>query len=189
MIMKPGLTPSIVLINPKTAFNVSMIVRLASAYGLQQVWYTGDRISIDLKKYPRLPREERMKGYKDVDIIQYDFPLEMFGREITPVAVEVRDNSSPLHIFDHPENAVYVFGPEDGSIPKSVLKLCHRFITIPVRHCLNLATAVATILWDREYKNYFNGKPVENFTTPGIFEGRGLIENEVLDCFTKEKKC
>lgn len=174
-----GITPSIALINPKTAFNVSMVVRLASAYGLGQVWYTGDRVSIDLQKHSRLPREERMKGYKEVDIIQYDFPFECFANA-TPVAVEVRDNSVPLHLFEHPKNPIYVFGPEDGSIPKSVLTLCHHFVTIPVRHCLNLATAVSTLLWDREYKSYLNGKPVEDFTTPGIFEGRGLIENEIL---------
>ena len=32
---------------------------------------------------------------------------------------------------EHPDEAVYVFRPEDGSIPKAWLGLCHRFVHIP----------------------------------------------------------
>src|SRR4030095_5455133 len=91
------------------------------------------------------------------------------------VAVEVRAGSEPLHSFEHPEDSLYVFGPEDGSIPKPLLPRCHRFVVIPTRHCLNLATAVATVLWDREYKRFLAGK-VEAPGTPGEREYRGLIE-------------
>jgi len=72
----------------------------------------------------------------------------------------------------HPENAVYVFGPEDGSIPKTYLQHCHRFLVIPTRHCLNLATAVATILHDRAYKRFMQGK--QEVWTPGEVEERGV---------------
>src|SRR5215470_1413237 len=129
-----GRAPAIVLIDPKYAHNVGMVVRLASCYGLQQVWFTGERVSMDISIKKRLPREERMKGYADVEIINYDYPFEQFADAI-PVAVEVRDRSEPLHSFEHPENALYIFGPEDGSIQKSLLSHCHRFVVIPTRHC------------------------------------------------------
>lgn len=147
-----GRPTSIVLCDPRYAYNVSMVIRLASCYGLPQVWFTGDRVALDLAGKKRLPREERMKGYKDVELIQYDRPLLQFGPGVVPVAVEVRHNSERLDQFEHPENAVYVFGPEDGSIPSPVLAACHRFVVIPTRHCLNLATAVSTVLWDRAAK-------------------------------------
>lgn len=169
-----GQSPSIVLLDPKYGHNVGMVVRLASCYGLDQVWFTGERVSLDLSTKKRLPREERMKGYAEVEIINYDYPFEQF-ENATPVAVEVRDRSEPLHTFEHPDNAVYVFGPEDGSIQKSQLAQCHRFVVIPTRHCLNLATAVAIMLWDRQYKAWLGGK-TEYLTTPGEFEARGLIE-------------
>ena len=169
-----GLTPAIVLIDPKYAHNVAMVVRLASCYGLNQVWFTGERVSLDISTRRRLPREERMKGYSDVEIINYDYPFEQFAGAV-PVAVEVREKSEALHEFDHPEKPVYVFGPEDGSISKPLLGHCHRFIVIPTRHCLNLATAVATVLWDRQYKSWLSGTG-EPPPTPGEFEGRGLIE-------------
>lgn len=149
-----GLAPSVVLCDPRFGHNVGMVVRLASCYGLKQVWYTGDRVSLDLEKRRRLPREERMKGYRSVEMVNYDRPLELFSSEAVPVAVEVRKSSERLQDFEHPKNAVYVFGPEDGSIPGGVLRLCHRFVVIPTRghNCLNLATACATVLWDRAVK-------------------------------------
>jgi len=149
-----GVAPGIVLVNPQFAHNVGMTVRLASCYGISQVWFTGDRVQLDLDKKSRLPREERMKGYRSVTMLNYDRPLEQFPEDVVPVAVEVRPNSERLQDFEHPVNAVYVFGPENSSIPQGVLTRCHRFVVIPTvrRYCLNLATAVATILWDRALK-------------------------------------
>jgi len=170
-----GVTPSIALINPKTAANVGMIIRLASCYGIKQVWWTGERVSLDIERQGRIPREERMKGYRDVSMIQHDYFFDQFA-DATPVAIEVRENSENLMEFEHPKNAVYVFGPEDGSIPSSTLSLCHRFVVIPSRHCLNLATAVATVLYDREYKAYLNGE--RDLITPGEYEQRGVRESE-----------
>lgn len=151
-----------------------MVVRLASCYGFKQVWFTGERVSLDISFRKRLPREERMKGYADVEIINYDYPFEQF-KDAVPVAIEVRKGSEPLHAFEHPQNAVYVFGPEDGSVSKPHISHCHRFVVIPTRHALNLATAVATVLWDRQYKSWLGGGDGD-LLTPGEFEGRGLVE-------------
>jgi tRNA(Leu) C34 or U34 (ribose-2'-O)-methylase TrmL len=168
-----GETPAIALIGPKYPHNVGMVVRLASCYGLRQVWFTGDRVSLNPTRGERLPREERMKGYRDVQLIHYEHVFDQFPAGTVPVAVEVRANSEPLHSFEHPENVLYVFGPEDGSIPPALLPHCHRFLVIPTRHCLNLATAVATVLWDREYKRWLAGE-IEMPVTPGEYEHRGF---------------
>jgi len=169
-----GRSPAVVLIDPKYAHNVGMVVRLASCYGFKQVWFTGGRVSLDISFRKRLPREERMKGYADVEIINYDYPFEQF-KQVVPVAIEVRKGSEPLHAFEHPQDAVYVFGPEDGSVSKPHISHCHRFVVIPTRHALNLATAVATVLWDRQYKSWLGGDGGD-LLTPGEFEGRGLVE-------------
>ena len=167
-----GETPAVALVDPKYPHNVGMVVRLASCYGFRQVWFTGDRVSLNPARGDRLPREERMKGYRDVELVHYEHPFDQFPPGTTPVAVEVRANSEPLHTFEHPENPLYVFGREDGSLPPAVLPHCHRFVVIPTRHCLNLATAVATVLWDRAYKRWLSGEG-EELVTPGEFEQRG----------------
>lgn len=96
-----------------------------------------------------------MKDYLGVDWREDEQALDNFiAAGMTPIAVEVRDNSESLPEFVHPARAVYVFGPEDGSIPRGVLSVCHRFLRIPTanRTPLNLAAAVNVVLYDRWVK-------------------------------------
>lgn len=148
-----GVAPAVVLLNPRFPHNVGAAVRAASCFGIQQVWFTGSRVSFALQGMKRLPREERMKGFRDVELRQYDPFFDQF-EGVTPVAVELRPNAEALPAFSHPENAVYIFGPEDGSIHPSILSRCHRFVVIPTRHCVNLAAAVYLVLYDRQTKLY-----------------------------------
>jgi tRNA(Leu) C34 or U34 (ribose-2'-O)-methylase TrmL len=66
--------------------------------------------------------------------------------------LDVRRNTESLPNFVHPKNPVYVFGPEDGSLPQIYLKHCQRFLVIPSPYCLNLAAAVYITLYDRTAK-------------------------------------
>lgn len=172
---KEGVAPAILLTNPKYPHNVGAAVRAASCFGIKQVWFTGNRVSLTPTKGYRLPREERMKGYKDVEIRQHDYPFDEFERGTVPVAVELRPESENLLEFEHPENAVYVFGPEDGGLARPQLQHCHRFVVIPTKHCVNLAAAVYLLLYDRLVKSYLRGdSPLE---TPDQFldEERGWL--------------
>jgi len=168
-----GECPAVLLINPKYKANVGAIQRAASCYNVHQVWFTGNRIS--LEDGERLPREERMKGYRNVDLIQYDYPFDHFPRGVTPVAIELLDNTECLFDFEHPEDALYVFGPEDGSIPQVMRQHCHRFVTIPTLHCTNLAAAVYTVLYDRAQKIY-----QKTGVKPELNEQRGIWGNDVI---------
>lgn len=163
---------SILLVNPKFAHNVGSVVRAASCYGGGNVYYTGDRVDLS----GRLPREERMKGYADAPWkhVAGPRPIDAILRasaELIPVAVELLPGSEPLHTFQHPENVLYVFGPEDGSLPDGIRRNCHRFIQIPSNHCLNLAAAAYTVLYDRMVKRVADGLQ----EPPSIdAEGRGV---------------
>jgi len=149
-----GITPSIILCNPKYSANVGAAVRAASCFGAKQVWWTGNRVRLDDNQ--RLPREERLKGYKNVEMRQFDYPFEHFDRDVTPVAIELLPNCECLLDFVHPEKAAYLFEPEDGSIPQVLRQHCHRFVSIPTRHCTNLAAAVYIVLYDRAIKHYLS---------------------------------
>ena len=156
--------PTIVLHEPKYPHNVGQIVRLASAYGIALVWYSGERIRDALGS--RLPREERMRRYQDVTLVNHPDPLARLCAavpEACPVAVELRPNSESLVDFIHPDAEatppIYVFGPEDGSLPGRVVKNCHRFVVIPSFECLTLATSVATVLYDRMAKMPAEARP------------------------------
>ena len=91
------------------------------------------------------------------------------------MAVELRPNAESLVDFEHPDEATYVFGPEDGSLPKGILSVCHRFVVIPTPHCLNLAAAVNVVLYDRRLKQHQRGamrliEPVEMSSDPHAWQ-------------------
>lgn len=184
-----GVAPAVIMENPKYADNVAKVLRLCSCYGISQLWWTGDRVR--LADYEgagkRLPREERMKGYKKVELIHYDRPFDHFDtKKCTVVGVELMPGTESLHYFDWrwrrdgavPKGPVWVFGPEDGSLGHVSKSFCHRFVHIPVQHCLNLATAVSTVLYDWQHKEVTRyGKP--EFT---LDEERGPVTEE-RNCF------
>lgn len=159
-------TSAVVLLNPKTPYNVGAVIRACSIFAVPTLRWTGERIGEAESRRKagstahrdRLPREERMKDYSHVDWRWSPSERCVSGlarsRELTPVAVEVSDSAESLDEFVHPEMALYVFGPEDGSIPKAVRVVCHRFVHIPseTRTPFNLAAAVNIVLYDRYVK-------------------------------------
>lgn len=146
------MAPAIALINPKYPHNVAGAVRAASCFGAKAVIFSGSRCPILGGKNFRLPRELRLRDYYDVRIINDDYLFNRFDRNIVPVAIELMENSESLTTFEHPEHALYVFGPEDGSIDREALKFCRRFVSIPSKHCLNLSNAVNVVMYDRILK-------------------------------------
>jgi tRNA(Leu) C34 or U34 (ribose-2'-O)-methylase TrmL len=161
--------PAVVLINPKYEHNVGAALRACSCYGAPTLRWTGGRVNFDADRTRRTQR-----------------PLD--GLAGTPVIVEVRQNAECLTAFEHPEEPVYIFGPEDGSVPKPYLKLGHRFIFIPTRHCLNLSQAVNAVLLHRTITRQLAG--IDPVPTLGdvLCERRGFIEDPVLDSIGWEGK-
>jgi tRNA(Leu) C34 or U34 (ribose-2'-O)-methylase TrmL len=170
-----GIAPAIGLIDPKYGHNVGAAVRAASCFGLRQVWFTGQRVQLIGARGYRLPREERMRGYQDVELRHTDRFFDAFA-DAVPVAVEVRDRAESLIDFEHPGRALYVFGPEDGSLDRAALGQCHRFVVIPTRHCTNLAAAVYTVLYDRHAKRVRAGLEEPH----RVDYGRGFDEPDSL---------
>ena len=78
---------------------------------------------------------------------------------IVPSVVAVAPNGEVIAgaeardmLLTHPERAMYVFGPEDGSLPSTLLERCDDVVFIPTKHCLNLSMAANIVLYDRMAK-------------------------------------
>lgn len=175
----PSRGPGLILIETKYVHNVAAAIRAASCFDVTRLVWTGSRVDPDL--LDRLPREERMKGYKDVlwSRDKKDKPLAWFQPDVVPVCVELLENSEPLTTFVHPENAVYVFGPEDGGVPQVIRRLCHRFVHIQSNHCLNLAAAINVVLHDRKVKMQLAGLAPILPTGEMLKEHRGPMEIDI----------
>lgn len=146
------------LCNPKVPHNVGGAIRACAIFGASRLTWDGDRVLDERhvvgattcsKRKWRLPREERMKAYEVNWGMSEDGLLRAVREGMTPVCVEIVRSAELLPTFNHPENAVYVFGPEDGTIGRFEREACHRFVRIPSKHCLNLAAAVNVVLYDR----------------------------------------
>jgi hypothetical protein len=48
-----------------------------------------------------------------------------------------------------PDRALYIFGPEDGSLDKDIRDWCEDVVYIPTTGCMNLAATVNVVLYDR----------------------------------------
>jgi tRNA(Leu) C34 or U34 (ribose-2'-O)-methylase TrmL len=166
-------TPAVVLINPKSPHNVGKALRAASIFGARSLIWTGSRV--DLSQYDHLPREERMKGYASVEFRVDDRPFDLFP-EATPVCVEVLESAECLTTFSHPSHPLYVFGPEDGSVPPVIRRHCHKFVYIPAYHCLNLSAAVDVVLYDRMAKRQLAGEEPMVPIAAMLHEDRGISE-------------
>lgn len=136
------------LINPKNPVNVGMIMRAAGCYEADAVFYSGVRFARAQKFAADTKNANRKIALVEVENLLDDIPD---GAEM--VAVELIEGATPLMDFVHPDNAYYVFGPEDGSIKKELLDHCQHVVYIPTIGCMNLAATVHVVLYDRMAKS------------------------------------
>jgi tRNA(Leu) C34 or U34 (ribose-2'-O)-methylase TrmL len=83
------------------------------------------------------------------------------------VCVELVEGAIPLPAYQHPGKALYIFGPEDGTIHQKVIDRADSVVFIPTIGSLNLAAAVNVMLYDRLAK-----KPVSDCYKALIRESR-----------------
>lgn len=142
---------SLGLVNPKSPDNVGSVLRAAANYGVDKVFYTGDRYPRAIERKARSVDMGR-KVSKDVLIAQKDCLLEAVTDNIKIVCVEFALNAIPLPEYQHPENAFYIFGPEDGSIDQALIDQADDVVYVPTVGCMNLSASVNVLLYDRLLK-------------------------------------
>lgn len=134
------------LFRPKTPENVGAVLRAAHCYRVAQVNIAGAR-SKALHHSTNTPMAHRHTPTFLVDDVLAYVP---FGTQV--VAVDLIEGAEPLPTFQHPERAIYVFGPEDGTLGHRHLSRAQHVVYVPTRNCMNLAATVNVVLYDRLVK-------------------------------------
>jgi tRNA(Leu) C34 or U34 (ribose-2'-O)-methylase TrmL len=67
------------------------------------------------------------------------------------VCVELAPGALDIRTFEHPPRAVYLLGPEDGTLPGGIMRR-HDTVILPGRYPLNVAMAATVVLYDRVLK-------------------------------------
>jgi tRNA(Leu) C34 or U34 (ribose-2'-O)-methylase TrmL len=132
------------LINPKSPENVGAVMRAAGCFQADKVLYTG-------RRYARAAgfRTDTKDMAQQIPLLGVDTLLESLIPGMQLVCVELVEGAMPLPAFEHPPQAMYVFGPEDGSIDQALIDRADAVVYLPTVGCLNLAATVNVVLYDR----------------------------------------
>ena len=140
------------LSNPKSPENVASVMRAAGNYRVDSVLYTGNRYPRALQRNPDIPRLSRKVG-EQIPLTQVDSLVLAARANLKIVCVELAENAIALPDYEHPAQALYVFGPEDGTIEQKIIDQADTVVYVPTVGCMNLAATVNVVLYDRLAKS------------------------------------
>ena len=145
---KKEIKVSLGLTKPKSPTNVGAVMRAAGCYGVDAVFYTGERY------------DRAVKLNTDTKAVSQSIPLtgvthllENIPEQTKIVCVELVVGAIPLPEYQHPDNVIYIFGPEDGTISQEVIDRADAVVYVPTTGCMNLAATVNVVLYDRLAKS------------------------------------
>jgi tRNA(Leu) C34 or U34 (ribose-2'-O)-methylase TrmL len=136
------------LLNPKSPD----VLRAAGNYRVNSVFYTGTR-------YPRAARlnpctvDMSRKVSKDIAITGVEHLIDDTPDDLDIICIEFAENAIALPAYRHPHNALYIFGPEDGTISQNIIDRADAVVYVPTVGCMNLAATVNVVLYDRLAKS------------------------------------
>lgn len=146
---------SIGLSNPKSPDNVNSVRRAAGNYRIDSIFYTGSRYPRALKLNPGVPNINRDVSL-NVPVYGVDDLIAQTTENMQIVCVEFAQGAISLPEFKHPDNVMYIFGPEDGTISQTIIDSADSVVYIPTVGCMNLAASVNVVLYDRLSKSSIN---------------------------------
>ena len=149
-ILVSGLTDSV------KSENAGSILRLGHAFGAHFLFAIGSKAFDKFKEDRRLADgkiapSDTSAAMRHVPLFSYSDATQLhlpIGCAL--IGVEILEGAEDLPSFHHPERAAYVLGPEAGILSLELRERCHHFIRIPTRYSINVATAAAIVLYDRE---------------------------------------
>jgi len=134
---------------PKNPSNIGGVLRLAQNYGVSVLAIAGDR---SLARQAAAHSANTTRAERHLPIMRGAELRDMIPFGAVPVAVDLVDDAIPLPSYQHPAQAFYIFGPEDGTLSDSILSWCRDRVMVPTRCCMNLHVTVGVVLYDRMAK-------------------------------------
>jgi tRNA(Leu) C34 or U34 (ribose-2'-O)-methylase TrmL len=126
-------------------------MRAAHCYGASQVTISGERGN---RSYSKMLSSctNTTAAHRHIPTFTTVDPLDYRPIDCQVVVVDLIEGAKPLPEFVHPQRAIYVFGPEDGTLGRRITDRAQHIVSVPTHHCMNLAATVNVILYDRAAK-------------------------------------
>ena len=135
------------IIKPKTLINLGSLWRSAYCLGADFIFTIGDRYHRQASDTVAATKHVPYWRFTDFEDFHAHIPFDC-----QLVGVEICREARPLESFIHPERAIYLLGPEDGSLPTVIAAECQHLVQFTSRYCLNVAAAGSIVLYDRQLK-------------------------------------
>jgi len=136
------------LCDPKSPTNVGAILRAAGCYQADSIRFSGTRFA----RADKFNTDTKNRN-KEIGLAHTEAMLDDLPKPMRVVSVEFVEGAITLPYFEHPQQAIYIFGPEDGSIPQDVIDKSDSVVYAPTICCMNLAGTVNVVLYDRLAKS------------------------------------
>jgi len=146
---------TIALTNPKTPTNVGAVMRAVGCYQADQIIYNGNRYAKAAEYHKHTLQTDTFNMADKIPLLRVDSflnlkdTLENIPSTAKIICVDLVEGATPLPHFVHPDEAVYIFGPEDSSIKQDVIDIADDVVYVPTVGCMNLAATVNVLLYDR----------------------------------------
>ena len=141
---------AVALHRPSRPESIGGVPRAADVYGVALVVLGGGTLPPDPLGHPT----DTTQAWRRIPVVRSDEVLTALPDQCVPVAVERVVEATPLPELEHPERAMDLFGPENGSLDEAMLERCTEVVSIPGHVCSNLAAAVNVTLYDRTAKRW-----------------------------------
>lgn len=141
------------LYSPKDSNNIGSVLRNAGCFEANLVVVEGKRFGNG-----RIARTDTRNTHRNIPTIFTDSLLNHIPYGAKVIGVELSKDADNLHNFVHPDQAYYLFGPEDGSLPPEILDVVDYKVYVPTNKCLNLGMCSGIILYDRQLKQHLRNE-------------------------------
>lgn len=165
-------------------FNVGNLLRTSHAFGAS-FFFTINPV-VDLKS---MRTSDTSGAFGHIPFYSFEKPEDMVLPDKTSVVgIEFIEDSIELPSFRHPQKAVYILGPEKGSLSDAMLERCDYTIKIPMKFCINVGVAGAIVMYDRLISmGKFADRPVHE-GGPDNFSPEKLREEQVISRVARHYK-
>ena len=101
---------------PSRPENIGGVFRAADVYGVKLVVLGGGELPPEPLGHPT----DTALAWRRIPVVFADEVLDALPDECVSVAVERMVEATPLPEFEHSERAMYLFGPENGSLDETI---------------------------------------------------------------------
>ncbi|MFD2561919.1 TrmH family RNA methyltransferase [Aquimarina rubra] len=142
--------------------NIGSIFRIADSFGVEQIYFCGEDITVVSKRMQRTSRSthEIIPYHESEDIISVIDKLQSDGYKL--IGLEITENSIPVaeYTFSEKDKIVLIIGEENLGISEDVLNRVTKSVHINMygtNSSMNVATATGVALYEITKQLMVNG--------------------------------